>query len=60
MYEILQSATFYEWLSGLKDQQARMRIHARLDRVSLGNFGPDGHLKVPHLWPGQNPPATEC
>jgi len=22
-------------------------------------FGPDGHLKIPHLWPGQNPPATE-
>ena len=19
---------------------------------------PDGHLKIPHLWPGQNPPAT--
>ena len=39
MYEIIQSATFYEWLGGLKDQQARMRIHVRLDRVSLGNFG---------------------
>ena len=39
MYEIIQSATFYEWLSGLKDQQARMRIHVRLDCVSLGNFG---------------------
>ena len=21
--------------------------------------GPDGHLKIPHLWPGQNPPP-EC
>jgi hypothetical protein len=20
--------------------------------------GPDGHFKIPHLWPGQNPPAT--
>ena len=20
---------------------------------------PDGHLKIPHLWPGQNPPATD-
>jgi hypothetical protein len=19
---------------------------------------PDGHFKIPHLWPGQNPPAT--
>jgi len=26
-------------LSGLKDQQARMRVHVRLDRVMLGNFG---------------------
>ena len=39
MYEIIQSATFSKWLSGLKDQQARMRIHVRLDRVRLGNFG---------------------
>lgn len=39
MIEIVQSATFYNWLVGLKDQQARMRIHARLDRVALGNFG---------------------
>ncbi|MDD5524841.1 MAG: type II toxin-antitoxin system RelE/ParE family toxin [Smithella sp.] len=35
MYEIIQSATFSKWLSGL----ARMRIHVRLDRVRLGNFG---------------------
>ena len=20
-------------------------------------YGPDGHLKIPHLWPGQNPPG---
>ena len=35
----MQSATFSQWLSGLKDHQARMRIHARLDRVGLGNLG---------------------
>ena len=29
-------------------------------RPALFNQDPDGHLKVPHLWPGQNPPATEC
>ena len=22
------------------------------------SMAPDGHLKIPHLWPGQNPPAT--
>ena len=39
MLEIIQSSTFHQWLSGLKGQQARMRIHARIDRVGLGNFG---------------------
>ena len=39
MYEVIQSTTFSQWLSGLKDQQARIRIHVRLDRVMLGNFG---------------------
>jgi len=22
-------------------------------------LGPDGHLKIPHLWPGQNPPPSD-
>jgi len=39
MNEIIQSDTFHQWLSGLKDQQACIRIYARLDRVRLGNFG---------------------
>jgi hypothetical protein len=24
----------------------------------MGIRNPDGHLKIPRLWPGQNPPAT--
>jgi putative addiction module killer protein len=28
-----------EWLAGLDDLQARARIAARIDRLSLGNFG---------------------
>jgi len=28
-----------EWLSGLRDAQARARIAVRIDRLSLGNFG---------------------
>ena len=28
-----------EWLSRLKDAQARARIAVRIDRLSLGNFG---------------------
>ena len=37
--KIIQSTTFSKWLFGLKDRQARMRIHARLDRVASGNLG---------------------
>ncbi len=32
-------APFHEWLTGLKDVQARARIRARLARVQVGNFG---------------------
>jgi putative addiction module killer protein len=45
MYEIEEyiaedgTSPFAEWLEGLKDARARMRLLARLDRVSLGNLG---------------------
>jgi putative addiction module killer protein len=45
MYEIEEYVTqdgtspFAEWLRGLKDTRARMRLLARLDRASLGNLG---------------------
>ena len=39
MFEIVQSAPFSRWLGDLKDQKARVRIHARLDRLALGNYG---------------------
>jgi len=32
-------APFSEWLLGLRDIQARAQIRARLDRLSLGNWG---------------------
>jgi putative addiction module killer protein len=37
--EVLKSATFDEWLLGLRDPQARARILARITRLSLGNPG---------------------
>jgi putative addiction module killer protein len=37
--EILKSATFETWFSGLRDTQARARISARIRRLSLGNPG---------------------
>ena len=33
------TSPFAEWLEGLKDARARMRLLARLDRASLGNLG---------------------
>ena len=37
--EIIESVTFKEWLSNLRDRRAMARINARLRRVSLGNLG---------------------
>lgn len=39
MREVLKSATFDAWFSGLRDAQARARIAARIDRLALGNPG---------------------
>jgi len=39
VYEIEQTETFATWLHDLKDNQARARIRARIERASLGNFG---------------------
>lgn len=39
MFEIIRSTTFSQWLSDMRDNQARMRVLARLDRMALGNFG---------------------
>ncbi len=33
-----------------------MPRYARM--IVKGEKAPDGHFKIPHLWPGQNPPAT--
>ena len=43
MLTIIRSRTFIEWLRGLRDAQARIRINARLRRVeTTGNLG-DAH-----------------
>ena len=39
MYEIVQTETFSTWLHGLKDNQAKARIRARVERAGMGNFG---------------------
>ena len=38
-YEVIKSATFLNWLDGLRDRNARARIAIRIDRVEEGNFG---------------------
>ena len=39
MAELIRSATFARWLSGLRDRRAVARIAARLDRLASGNPG---------------------
>lgn len=39
MLTLLRSQTFDDWLSGLKDRQARARVQARIDRLAMGNPG---------------------
>ncbi|MFZ2854545.1 MAG: type II toxin-antitoxin system RelE/ParE family toxin [Rhodocyclaceae bacterium] len=35
----MRSTTFSRWLGDLRDNQTRMRVLARLDRIAVGNFG---------------------
>jgi putative addiction module killer protein len=37
--EVLKSATFDTWFTGLKDRKAKARIAVRIDRLALGNPG---------------------
>jgi putative addiction module killer protein len=44
MIEVRQGDVFKAWFAGLRDQQARGRIRARIDRLSLGNSGDVGSV----------------
>ncbi len=39
MIEIRETERFSDWLEGLKDQRAKARIAARIQRLALGNPG---------------------
>lgn len=39
MIEVRQIEIFSTWFKALKDRRAKARIQARIDRLSLGNFG---------------------
>ena len=38
-YQIEASATFEDWLEGLRDKRAKARVITRIDRAKAGNFG---------------------
>jgi len=52
--EVQLTETFEQWLSDLRDRQARARITARLARLQIGNFGDVkyfdgiGELRIPY------------
>lgn len=39
MYSVQTTEEFDAWFGGLRDLQAKARIHARIDRAESGNFG---------------------
>lgn len=39
MVEIIESGTFRNWLAGLRDRRAVMRIRARIDHLAQGLVG---------------------
>lgn len=39
MVEIRKTSVFANWLDGLRDRDARVRIQARIDRLTVGNPG---------------------
>jgi len=38
-YEVAETEEFKNWRGNLRDEQAKCRIQARIDRVISGNFG---------------------
>ena len=39
MYTVIQTESFADWLSGLKEKNTRFRLLARLRKATLGNLG---------------------
>jgi len=39
MIEVRKTATFSDWMAGLRDHRARAKIAARIDRLALCNAG---------------------
>ncbi|MBR6027190.1 MAG: type II toxin-antitoxin system RelE/ParE family toxin [Neisseriaceae bacterium] len=43
-YELIKSDEFADWLNGLKDRVARVKILQRMERARFGNFGDHKHI----------------
>ena len=39
MVEIRKTATFAQWIDGLRDMRTRARVQARIERLALGHAG---------------------
>lgn len=39
MKSVVTTSVFDQWFDGLRDKQAKRRIHARIDRAEGGHFG---------------------
>jgi putative addiction module killer protein len=39
MKSVVTTSIFDQWFGGLRDKQAKRRIHARIDRAEDGHFG---------------------
>ena len=39
IFEVRQTERFVDWLGRLRDNNARIRIAARIRRIEMGNFG---------------------
>jgi putative addiction module killer protein len=39
VFEVRQSSIYRDWFDRLRDRQARVRIDARISRLSMGNAG---------------------
>jgi hypothetical protein len=56
------------WVGGVGFAASALHLAARERWIGCRRFKgrfcvcrtPDGQVKIPHLWPGQNPPATGC
>ena len=53
--DLMSRQTNYEYVPFREN--TRYQNHTTFKKLKVDHY-PGGHFKIPHLWPGQNPPAT--